>query len=201
MDLIIAIDGTRITTDLFEKDLNLYQYIPPHSAHPPGVLSGVIMGNTHRMYTLCSEPEDIKRHLREFFHRLITRGYKTHVIQPVFQRAAKAAATRRRSPVAIAPSRPSDTRQLMFFHIRYHPNDPPARLIQEQWRRCISEPPFERPLHLTPNNNQPRKKIGVKRMFVAYSCPHNLGILLSYRVLNERHGPPVSLYLTRNTGA
>ena len=38
MDLTISITNGNISTSLFEKPLNLHLYIPPHSAHPPGLL-------------------------------------------------------------------------------------------------------------------------------------------------------------------
>eukprot|EP00957_Ditylum_brightwellii_P176354 13428588-Ditylum_brightwellii.AAC.1 len=36
MDLTMSIKNGKIQTKLFEKSLNLYLYIPPHLAHPPG---------------------------------------------------------------------------------------------------------------------------------------------------------------------
>ena len=55
------------------KSLNLYLYIPPHSAHPPGVLTGLVLGNAHRIYTLCSDPNEVRRHLHNLYHRLLVR--------------------------------------------------------------------------------------------------------------------------------
>ena len=43
MDMTISInDSNKIETTLFEKRLNLHLYIPPHSAHPPGLLPGIV---------------------------------------------------------------------------------------------------------------------------------------------------------------
>ena len=43
LDLNISIDSTnRIVTKSYQKPLNLYQYIPPHSAHPPHMMRGII---------------------------------------------------------------------------------------------------------------------------------------------------------------
>ena len=58
MDLTIAVKENRITTTLFEKQLNIYLYIPPHSARPPGVINEIIYGQIHCITNLCSEEED-----------------------------------------------------------------------------------------------------------------------------------------------
>ena len=42
MYMTISIREDRIVTSLYEKSMNLYLYIPPHSAHPPGVLTGLV---------------------------------------------------------------------------------------------------------------------------------------------------------------
>jgi hypothetical protein len=52
MDLTISIQDGKIKTTLYSKALNLYLYIPPHSAHPPGVLNGLVCGTIHRIFTL-----------------------------------------------------------------------------------------------------------------------------------------------------
>jgi hypothetical protein len=40
MDLWLKIEGKKIVTSLFAKPMALHLYIPPHSCHVPGVLSG-----------------------------------------------------------------------------------------------------------------------------------------------------------------
>ena len=52
MDMTISIHEGRIVTSLYEKAMNLYLYIPPHSAHPPGVLTGLVSGNILRIHSL-----------------------------------------------------------------------------------------------------------------------------------------------------
>ena len=58
MDLTISIHNGKITASLFEKPLNLHLYIPPHSAHPPGLLPGIVHSTIFRVFTLCSDPND-----------------------------------------------------------------------------------------------------------------------------------------------
>ena len=42
MDLTITSKDNKIHTTLFEKHQNLHLYIPPGSAHPPGLINGII---------------------------------------------------------------------------------------------------------------------------------------------------------------
>ena len=42
MDMTTSIDNDKLVTTLFKKPMALYLYIPPHSAHPPRVITGHI---------------------------------------------------------------------------------------------------------------------------------------------------------------
>jgi hypothetical protein len=71
LDITICIDPTgSIQTTLFEKLLNLYLYLPSHSAHPPGVLTGLIYGMIRRVYHLTSCPSDCLVYLKKFYRQL-----------------------------------------------------------------------------------------------------------------------------------
>lgn len=54
LDVHLRIVGNKVTTQLHEKLLNLYLYIPPHSAHPPGVLKSIIYGRIQQINYLCN---------------------------------------------------------------------------------------------------------------------------------------------------
>ena len=84
MDMTILIREDRIVTSLYKKSMNIYLYIPPHSAHPPGVLTGIVSGNILRIHSLCSEQDDINLRMKQFYERLLVRGYQVDLLIPAF---------------------------------------------------------------------------------------------------------------------
>jgi hypothetical protein len=67
LDLTLTVNSGQVHSTLFEKGMNIYLYIPPHSAHPPGVLKGLISGMILRILRLTSDPADRKEHVQRFF--------------------------------------------------------------------------------------------------------------------------------------
>jgi hypothetical protein len=188
MDLTITIQDNRIYTTLFEKALNLYLYIPPHSAHPPGILSGLILGMIYRINKLCTDPTDARKKVSTFYHRILARGYNPTAILPLFQKAFTKLQDTTTTPAA--KNNPNET---ILFHLRYHPQDPPSQSLQLAWTENLLRPPNLRPLpHVTNNRHF---EIGVKRLIVCYRRSLNLGNLLSYRRLVS--SPLASSFLTR----
>ena len=207
LDLTITIgDDNRFHFTLFEKVLNLHLYLPSGSAHPPGVLLGLVHGNVRRIHTLCSAPEDRRARTNEMFKHLLARGYKAPALLPIFEKAIRkvtgnsgpSTATVGFSPTQPAPLAEEEEEEVprpIFFHLRYHPDDPPSSAIQQAWRDTMSNPPHKTPL--ADLCNYKRIRCGMSRLIVAYSRPHNLGNLLSYRKLIT-HGPSVSSYKSRD---
>ena len=179
-----------LTTTLFEKSLNLYLYIPPHSAHPPGVLTGLVIGNCHRIHTLCSVEKDKTTLLRRFFKRLRARGYTPSVLLPLFHRAHLLAL---RNPEPLPALDPDDAlKKRIFFHLEYHPDSPQSSEFQKIWNSTIMMPSSAPHLHLVQNMHG--HKVELNQMTVAYSRARNLGNLLSSRNLHLSTGLPVSSY-------
>ena len=189
MDLTISITNGNISMSLFEKPLNLHLYIPPHSAHPPGLLPGIVHSTLFRIFTLCSDHNDRILRTKVFFQRLQARGYKSDHIKPLFIKAI-ARAQRYSGPT----DRATNDENTVILHLPFHPNDPPSHKIQQAWHDTIASPKYHMPLpHM--RNPKSREKCNIERMIIAYRRPMNLGNLLSHHNLNTNPtAPPVSSY-------
>ena len=194
MDLTISIHDSRIVTSLYSKLLNLYLYLPPQSSHPPGVLNGLISGMIFRIYTLCSDPTDVRARLQDLWNRLLARGYTADKITTPFSKGIDNARN------YIDPATPAiSTKHVpnLFFHLRYHPQDPSPQVLQKAWRDTMALPPHSRPLETIPVYSRDTGEdvpFGIDRLIVSYHRPPNLGNMLSYRKLSNDTGPPVSSF-------
>ena len=77
MDMMISIRKDRIFTSLYEKKMKFYFYIPPNSANPQGVLTGLISCNIPNITLLCRDNDDINRYIKYVFARLLVWGYQS----------------------------------------------------------------------------------------------------------------------------
>ena len=84
LDLTITIKNGNITTSTYQKPLNLYQYIPPNSAHSRGMIKGMIYGMLQRFYRQNSNREDYWTIAMLFYNRLKNRGWTREIIEPIF---------------------------------------------------------------------------------------------------------------------
>ena len=80
LDVTFTLQNDKLHTRIYEKALNLYLYIPPHSCHPPGMLKGLIFGTIYHLRTLNSDPNDTIRGIRLLASRLRRRGHSNTII-------------------------------------------------------------------------------------------------------------------------
>jgi hypothetical protein len=145
MDLRLKIEGRKVVTSLYAKQLALHLYLPPHSCHAPGVLSGLIFGNVLRIHQLCSAAVDIKKELKLFFHRLLDHGCQLQKCTPLFQQAIdnttaylNCSALKR---LCMKSRKATEGRRQVFLHVPYHPANPPSQVIQRLWHNLVGTPP------------------------------------------------------------
>ena len=198
MDLRLTIEGRHIKSSLYAKPMALHLYLPPHSCHAPGVLSGLVFGNVLRIHQLCSDAKDVTKELKLFFHRLLDRGYQSHQLTPLFQQAMdNAEAYLRRTALdhlRAQSKKEMANRRRVFLHLPYHPSNPSSKTIQKLWAKRVANPPGQP--SLSSLTNEKGYNIPIKQLTIAWHRPPNLGNLLSYRKLNNRTGLKVSSFIT-----
>ncbi len=155
MDLLLKIDGKKIVTSLFAKPMALHLYIPPHSCHAPGVLSGMILCNVLRIHQLCSHATNIISELKLFFHHLLDQGYQSSQLMPLFQQATDNTKNYLRC-TALDHFRAKSRKDIayccrVFLHLPYHPANPSSKSIQKLWCDMVATPNGQTPLHCLTN--------------------------------------------------
>lgn len=112
LDLWIIRDNDKFMTRTHEKTLNLHLYLPAASAHPPGVLKGLIFGLIKKYKKQNTNSSDFATVCKLFYRRLRDRGYSNTILLPLFDTALHQASTSR-TPLS-----------QVFFKISYDPNGP-----------------------------------------------------------------------------
>jgi hypothetical protein len=87
LNLQLTLKNGHVTYTLYENPLNLHMYLPPHSAHPSGVLRGLIFGMIYCLYCLNSDTEVTNDQVNTFFNCLIICGYQESFLCPIFHLA------------------------------------------------------------------------------------------------------------------
>ena len=199
LDMTVKIDTTdgSITTSLYEKPMALFLFIPPHSAHPPGILVGHIYGNLLRIFRLNSNEDDIIQDTLSFFDRFLVRGHKSEVLTPLFlkgiENARKYIATSNATRLKMKEQKLEEATRRLYLHIEYHPQNPSSSKIQQLFDNIVLNPPGEKPLNQIEAGSG--CNIPIDAMTIAYHRAPNLGEYFSYRNISKRKGPPVSSYI------
>lgn len=176
LDMTISIRNHRIHTTIYEKSLNLFLYIPPLSAHTPGLLSSLVRGFFFRLHRLCSDSTDRQSYISLLYTRLRRRGYDPHALRKVFLQSASVFDN-------IQTVRPSTTDRSLFLHATFHPPDRRLRL-RRLFQTTIETPPGE-PHVTTLTDMRNRRVFDPFRFVICYHRLPNLkNILCPRRVLS-----------------
>lgn len=189
LDMELTLSAGRIRSRCVDRVLNLHLYLPPHSAHPSGVLRAQIRGAINRITRLTTEPKARLAQIRLFRQRMLRRGYAAEAIDPLFR--SESAPT---TAVSISTTTPADNKGL-FLHVDYHPLAPKRADIQRAFRRTVAfGDDGGGPLAALLNHCG--VPLGVDRLTVAYHRPRNLRQLVA-RSRFPVHGAVVSAAFAR----
>jgi hypothetical protein len=206
LDLTIEIDKDKgkLTYKTYQKPMNLFLYIPGHSAHPPGIVKSLIHGLVHTYHRQNSNKEDFQRNVKLLFGRLLVRGHHHNDIYPIFVDAAasidakqqKRRLRNRSSSTRVIQSKQQSyvDRDDIFFHLPYHPRDITRKTIQSIYNdTCNSEDAMGESFKGMTNWEGGRMEIS--KLTVAYSRGKNLRDMLCSSALKEHDTCQVSQFL------
>jgi hypothetical protein len=80
LDLQLFISEGKIGHSIYQKPLNIYQYITPSSAHAWHVFPALVLNELKRYRLMCTEDADYNAQVSRFYERLINRGYSDEMI-------------------------------------------------------------------------------------------------------------------------
>jgi hypothetical protein len=162
LDLHIKLQNATITTETYQKSMNLYLYIPPLSAHPQSCFKGLIHGELRR-YWIQNNPFNFQTILLKFIQRLTDRGHTIEQLTPLLMQAAVNLDNATWQPSNTS----SNTQNILYIHWRHHPGG-----LQRAEIRKIYE-----------STLQPY--LPYERMQIAMSRPKNLREILTKTALPD----------------
>ncbi len=182
LDLQITIVSTLSTPPTlkfktYQKPLNLYLYIPPHSAHPPGTLRSLIHGLLRKYWLQNSDKSDFQDIIKLLFKRLCARGHKPEYLYPLFLHAASVIDSKSTPHHPPSHSTAPNTTEL-FIKWMFHPDGIPRQQIQQTYTATCETPLPHSQLgfrHLRTSNGQ---ILNIKKLTVAYTRNRNLRDIL-----------------------
>ena len=130
-----------INFSTYQKPMNLYLYIPPQSAHPPGVIRSLIFSQIKKYWQQNTKPEDFIRITKAFFYRLINRGHNPTKLRQIFHQTAHQIDTNRNNNKLSGQetTTPKD-KENIYLKWRFHPTDITRRTIQAIYKATCEQP-------------------------------------------------------------
>lgn len=196
LDLTIYRKGSTFQTKTYEKPMNLYLYIAQHSAHPPGVLKGLIFGQLRRYKQQNSEEKNYYIMAQKLHRRLLNRGYSPDQLRPIFRQAERRLLSEselHRRETVVETYHPGDEflitlsatqtqdeilrqkqemDERLFLHFRYHPRDISRTKIQQLFHEtCMKTRNCN---GQTFNAHSNSSLLNLKRITLAFSRPKNI---------------------------
>lgn len=172
LDLTIEVTKERtLTFKTYQKELNLFLYLPSHSAHPPGTLKGLVHGALDRYWKQNTHLGDYQAAAMKLYNNLRRRGYDDDTLTAEFRTAAENIDRKRHKH---KPTPQLTTENSIFFHREYHPSD----LTRKEIQKAIEE-------NLDVRNDKELQSLGIKRSTIAYSRPKNIKDVLCPTTLHQ----------------
>lgn len=178
--------------------MNLFLYIPSHSAHPPGVIKSLIFGLLSTYHKQNTLPNDFIHFSSLLFNRLLARGHQRDTIKPIFMEAAKKLDALKekesKEEISTHKSRITNGRRQLFFHLPYHPRSISRKKLQSLYNtHCNLPNNFDEGFKSMKIDNG--GQLEIEKLTIAYSRARNLRDVLCPSTFEQSQDCQVSNYL------
>jgi hypothetical protein len=188
LDLFITIEQNKITTKTYQKVMNLYQYIPPMSAHPPNMIRGIIYSLMRNYYRQNTREKDYHDMAVKLYERHVARGWDKRLMKSLILAASERIRTL--PPLPTVQQHPPPTTEInlnnkkepdtIYLHWEYHPNDLLQNKIRSIYNSTLQE--------------IVNKTLDINKLVIAYSKPPNIKDALTKAKLHQAPGRNASTY-------
>ncbi|KAL7526350.1 hypothetical protein ACHAWF_001736 [Thalassiosira exigua] len=96
--LNLRIENNKIITSTYQKPINLYQYIPPTSAHPPGMMKGIIFSLMKNYKRQNTRQRDYEKMALKLFRCHVARGWDPSTMKWFILKANRTSLCKKRCP-------------------------------------------------------------------------------------------------------
>ena len=203
LDLNIWIDNKSglLKYNTYQKPMNLFLYIPTHSAHPKNTTKSLIYGLLQTYRRQNPDQKDFHRMGKLLFQRLRARGHTQETLTTLFKEALRKLNTKLNHNKLQPPCQQHKRIKLttteainsnLFLHLQYHPKGISRRTIQETYNKiCTRQNKNDEGFdHMV--NDDTDGIMSVKKLTVACSRPRNIRDLLCPSTLREFDASTVS---------
>ena len=173
LDLNIVLTPPHISFSTYQKPHNLYLYIPPNSAHPPGVIRSLIHGLLRRYWSQNTDPRSFQRITKLLFQRLLARGHSHENLLNLFLDASKSL-----HPRPYSSPQTTTFKNEIFLKWRFHPLDITRRAIRHSYRHTCEMPSFNAPQGFRLLHTDEGSSLQIDKFTIAYTRYRNLRDLL-----------------------
>ena len=159
--------------------MKLYQYIPPRSCHPPGMMEGIIYSLMRTYKKQNTKASDYRLMATKLFRRHVARGWDKNVMKTYILKADSKLNNAHQQRAQV-PTQHLSNKERLFLHLEYHSGDIPKRTVRALYD-TYCKPVFE-------------CLLGVKQFTIAYSRAKNLKDTLTQAKFHQAPGKPASKY-------
>jgi hypothetical protein len=153
LDLRISVTPLRqLHFQTYQKEQNLYLYIPPSSSHPKNMLYGLVYGRLRAYRLQNTDTDNFVKMAILLARRLCARGYSLKNLLPVFQKAnerlllhdPRRLLTQQATPLPDTTHTKSESP--LIFHLLHHPRGNTRQQLRAAYAKTVEPLIPEQPL-------------------------------------------------------